>query len=161
MKALVTQYHALNMTELTRGQWLDPFFKYDWVWRTNKGAHQTTVTVTVLTDALQMVFPMGGACVRQEIRLTHSTGPHGGKRPWFACPTCQRRVGVLYHASGLPFRCRTCCKLAYPSQYQSRNQSYGRQARMVSHREQVRLSAQCAGRHDDFEARHPSHYPNH
>jgi hypothetical protein len=147
MKALVTQYHALNMTELARGQWLEPLAKYDWVWRTNKGTYQTTVTITVLTDALELVFPMYGvAGVHQRVRLTYSLGPRGGRRPWFRCPTCLRRVGVLYHANGLPFRCRICCDLAYPSQYQSRNQSYGRQARMVSYRERDRLSAQCTGR---------------
>jgi hypothetical protein len=145
MKRLVTQYHALNIRELARGPWLYPFSTYDWVWRTNKGAHQTTVTITVLTDALQLVFPMYGAeRVLQGVRLTYTIGPRGGRRSWFACPTCPRRVGVLYHADGLPFRCRTCCALAYPSQYRSRDQSYGRQPRMVSHREQDRLSAQCA-----------------
>lgn len=146
MKALVTQYHALDIKELARGGWLDPYFKYDWVWRTDKGAHQTTVTITALVDALELVFTMyGSAGVHQRVELTYSLGPQGGKRQWFTYPTCQRRVGVLYHANGLPFRCRTCCKLAYPSQYQSRNQSYGRQARMVSYRERDRLSAQCAG----------------
>lgn len=145
MKALVTQYHSLNINELARKGWLDPFSKYDWVWRTNKDTHQTTVSITVLPDALELVFPMYGiAGVHQRVELTYSLGPQGGKRPWFTCPTCQRRVGVLYHANGLPFRCRMCCKLAYPSQYQSRNQSYGRQARLVSYREQDRLSAQCA-----------------
>jgi hypothetical protein len=144
MKALVTQYHALNIAELARGRWLDPFSKYDWVWRTNKGADHTTVTITVLTDALELVFPMyGSAGVHQRVQLTYSLGPQGGKRSWFACPTCQRRVGVLYQASGLPFRCRICCKLAYPSQYQSRDQSYGRHARIVSYRERDRLSAVC------------------
>jgi hypothetical protein len=112
MKALVTQYHALNMAELIRGQWLDPFSKYDWVWRTDKGAHQTTVSITVLTDALQLVVPMYGlAGVLQRVQLTYSLGPQGGKRPWFVCPTCRQRVGVLYHGNDLPFRCRTCCKL--------------------------------------------------
>ena len=38
MKSLVTQYDALNINELTRGGWLNPFSKYDWVWRTNNGA---------------------------------------------------------------------------------------------------------------------------
>lgn len=142
MRALVTQYHALNMTELTRGGWLHPFSKYDRVWGTNKGAHQTTVTITVLTNALQLVFPMYGvAGVHQRVQLTYSLGPRGGKRPWFVCPTGRRRVGVLYHANGLPFRCRRCCGLVYPSQYQSRDQSYGRQLRMVRHRERQRLSA--------------------
>ena len=147
MKVLVTQYHALNIAELARGQWLDPCSKYDWVWRTNKGAHQTTVTIRVLTGALQPVFPMGiHQHVLQGVRLTYSVGPRGGQRPGFRCPTCPRRVGVLYHANGLPFRCRTCWNLAYPSQYRSRNQSYGRQHRMVSHRERERLSVQCGER---------------
>ena len=142
MKSLVTHYHALNINELARRGYLHPFFKYDWVWRTNKGANQTTVTITVLTDALELVFMMyGNAGVHQRVQLTYSLGPRGGRRTWFSCPTCRRRVGVLYHANGLPFRCRACCKLAYPSQYRSRDQSYGRQARMVSYREQVRLSA--------------------
>ena len=145
MKHLVTQYHALNILDLARGGYLHPFSRYDWVWRTNKGTNQTTVTITVLTDALQLVFPMYGvAGVHQRVQLTYSLGPQGGKRQWFVCPTCRQRVGALYHANGLPFRCRICCKLAYPSQYQSRDQSYGRQARRVSNREQDRLSAQCA-----------------
>jgi hypothetical protein len=145
MKSLVTQYHALNILNLVRGEYLYPFSKYDWVWRTNKGAHQTTVSITVLPDALELVFTMYGlAGVHQKVQLTYSNGSRGGKRPWFACPTCPRRLGVLYHANGLPFRCRTCCKLAYPSQYRARDRSYGRQPRMVSHREQDRLSAQCA-----------------
>ena len=58
MKSLVTQYHALNILDLARVGYLRPFLKYDWVWRTNKGAHQTTITITVLTDALQLVVPM-------------------------------------------------------------------------------------------------------
>jgi hypothetical protein len=146
MKALVTQYHALNINELARGGWLDPFAKYDWVWRTNNGADQTTVPVMVLMDGLQVMFPIGdGTRARQGVRLTYSLAPRGGKRPWFSCPTCRRRVGVLYHANGLPFRCRTCCRLAYPSQYQTRNQGYGRPARMVRYREQERLRVQGAG----------------
>ena len=145
MKPLVNQYHALDINELARGGYLYPFCKYDWVWRTNKGTQQTTVTITALTDALQLVFTMYGIeGVHQRVRLTYSLGPQGGKRSWFVCPTCPRRVGVLYHANGLPFRCRICCDLAYPSQYSSRNQSYGRQLRGMSQRERDRLSEQCA-----------------
>ena len=132
MKALVTQYHALNINELARGGWLNPFSKYDWVWRTDTGTQAATVTIVVLTDAVELVFTMyGSEGVHQKIQLTYSLGPQSGTRTWFSCPTCRRRVGVLYHASGLPFRCRTCCKLAYPSQYRSRNQSYGCQFRML------------------------------
>jgi hypothetical protein len=145
MKPLVTQYHTLNIKDLARGGWLYPFSKYDWVWRTNKGAHQTTVTITVLTDALQLRFSMGiHQRVLQSVRLTYSIGPRDGKRPWFVCPTCPRRVGVLYHADGLPFRCRTCCNLAYPSQYRARDRSYGRQHRILRRLEESRFSEHCA-----------------
>lgn len=140
MKSLITQYHALSIKELARNGWLYPFSRYDWVWRTNKGTQESSVTITVLSDALQVAYPMGVGSVYQIVGLTYSAGPRGGKRPWFSCPTCQRRVGVLYHTNGLPFRCRTCCDLAYPSQYQSRDQSYGRQ-----HREKERLNAHCVG----------------
>lgn len=147
MKQLVSDFHGLDIKELVRGGYLYPFSKYDWVWRTNKGAEQTTVAITVVTDALDLVFSMCGIeSVHQKVRLTYSLGPRGGKRPWFVCPTCRRRVGVLYHANGRPFRCRTCCKLVYPSQYRSRDQSYGRQLRGISHRERDRLSGQCAVR---------------
>lgn len=144
MKQLVSGFHALDIKVLARRGYLYPFSKYDWVWRTDKGTQQTSIAVAVIQDSLQVVFPMGAQRVHQTIQLTYSLGPQGGKRPWFACPTCQRRVGVLYHADGLPFRCRTCCDLAYPSQYQSRDQSYGRQLRGISDRERDRLSVQRA-----------------
>jgi len=82
--------------------------------------------------------------VHQGVRLTYTTGLRGGRRLWFTCPTCPRRVGVLYHTDGLPFRCRTCYGLAYPSQYRTRNQSYGRQLRVVSRVEEHSLMEQCA-----------------
>ena len=71
MKSLVTHYHALKINELARRGYLQSFFKYDWVWRTNKGAYQTTVTITVLTDALELVLTMyGNAGVHQRVQLT-------------------------------------------------------------------------------------------
>ncbi len=38
----------------------------------------------------------------------------GGKRPWFLCPGCGRRVAKLYVES--LFQCRHCLQLAYQSQ---------------------------------------------
>lgn len=39
----------------------------------------------------------------------------GGRRPWFVCPRCSRRVGKLY-ALGGDFKCRCCCAVPYRSQ---------------------------------------------
>ena len=143
MKRLVSDFHTLKIIELARGGWLYPFSKYDWVWRTNKGIQETSVRITVLKDALQLIWLMGADRVLQGVRLTYTIGTRGGRRPWFLCPVCRRRVGVLYHTDSLPFRCRICCDLVYSSQYPARDQSYGRQARMVSYRERDRLSAMC------------------
>jgi hypothetical protein len=138
MKALVTEFHALQIRDLARLH-LIPFSKLEWVWRTPKGAQETTVPITVLPDALQLNFPTESGRALQMVRLTHSCGSQGGKRPWFICPTCPRRVGVLYHKHGLPFRCRRCWELAYPSQYQLRDQSYGRRHQYITQRERDRL----------------------
>ncbi len=131
MKHLVTQFHALNITQLSRG-WLHPFTNYDWVWRTCKGTQIAVVTITVLESAMELSFPIASTRALQRVPLVYSSGPHGGKRPWFACPRCLRRVGILYHVPSRPFFCRRCSDLAYPSQYQSRNRSYGRRYRSIT-----------------------------
>ena len=41
----------------------------------------------------------------------------GGQRHWFQCPTCGRRCRLIY--GGSHFRCRTCYRLRYASQYES------------------------------------------
>ena len=42
----------------------------------------------------------------------------GGQRPWFLCPSCGRRVAVLW--GGTIYACRHCHKLAYTSQREDR-----------------------------------------
>ena len=42
---------------------------------------------------------------------------YGGRRAWFICPACGRRVAILY--DGGAFGCRRCYGLAYNSQRQS------------------------------------------
>lgn len=39
---------------------------------------------------------------------------YGGSRPWFLCPVCNGRVGVLYFWGR--FACRKCFRLRYSSQ---------------------------------------------
>lgn len=118
MKQLVSGFHALRINELARLP-LTPFSKLEWICRTQSNTTTVTVPITVRQDALELFFPLGTGRALQTVRLRHSVGHRGGKRLWFGCPTCARRVGVLYHQNGLPFRCRICCGLAYPSQYQT------------------------------------------
>lgn len=57
----------------------------------------------------------------------------GGHRRWFACPTCSRRVAVLYGAGRL-FACRPCKALAYASQSESLDDRAARRADRIRKR---------------------------
>ena len=56
------------------------------------------------------------------VRLATSEVYRGGRRYWFICPSCERRVGCLYLApDGQLFTCRHCNGLSY----KSRQDGYG------------------------------------
>src|SRR5690242_6165444 len=102
MRQLVTEFYALPINRIAH-YLQTPFSKFDWVWRSPKCGQVITIPITVLPEALELLFPLGATSARQTVHLTYWSGTRGGKRPWFICPTCPRRVGVLYHTHGLPF----------------------------------------------------------
>jgi hypothetical protein len=56
----------------------------------------------------------------------------GGVRYWFGCPSCERRVGVLYLAPGdVHFRCRHCNNLSYHSRSRSGMELFGHTSRQI------------------------------
>ena len=55
--------------------------------------------------------------IEQRVPITWTDCHFGGRRPWFVCTICRRRVAVLY-AAGELFACRSCYGLAYESQQQ-------------------------------------------
>ena len=64
--------------------------------------------------------------------LTHTRCNFGGRRAWFQCPTCSRRVGKLYlriHEGTVV--CRSCGRLAYPSENESYRERLRRKARKI------------------------------
>lgn len=51
---------------------------------------------------------------KMRLELTTSMVGFGGKRYWFKCPMCQRRVGVVFiHPIDAEVGCRTCLRLKY------------------------------------------------
>jgi len=60
-----------------------------------------------------------------KVRIVSTLCNYGGRRWWFICPlvvngyACNRRVGVLYLASGKYFGCRHCYNLTYESSKES------------------------------------------
>lgn len=57
------------------------------------------------------------------VSITHTTPHFGGKRPWFVCPGCGRRVRKLY--GGRYFLCRTCHDLTYEVCQKSKVEAVG------------------------------------
>lgn len=148
MKALVTQYHALDIKDLVRGHYLYPFCSFEWVWQSNRDRQAVSIRITMLDGLLQVLLPTDLQQIPQDIQLTYSLSSNGRKRPWFVCPACHQRVGVLYHQVNLSFLCRRCHGLAYPSQYRSKRHGHGRSHRLVAQRDRERLERRIA---DDFE----------
>jgi hypothetical protein len=68
-------------------------------------------------DAVILIFQAaaGGKLAQQRVPITWTACHFGGRRPWFVCPRCSRRVAILYSPGG-PFLCRLCRNLAYASQ---------------------------------------------
>ena len=56
----------------------------------------------------------------------------GGVRYWFGCPSCGRRVAVLYLAPGdVYFRCRHCNNLSYRSRNRCPVETFGHTSREI------------------------------
>ena len=62
-----------------------------------------------------MTYTLDGVPKAQHVPLLHTACNYGGSRPWFACPACARRVGVIFLRRG-GFYCRSCARVGYYSQ---------------------------------------------
>ena len=61
-----------------------------------------------------------GDAVAGDVEMDWTRLPSGGKRPWFLCPSCGRRCGVLYSLRS-HIICRKCGGLSYESQNEPRH----------------------------------------
>lgn len=67
-----------------------------------------------------------GSQVFQMFQVQWTRCNFGGRRPWFICKHCGKRVGKLY--VGLAIACRHCFNGAYPSQHLGKNARAHRRA---------------------------------
>lgn len=102
-----------------RGGYLRAGQSFTWSWHRGD---EPTGSIGVLvhgTDSLALQYMVGSDDQRrdgsQTIRLAHTACNYGKSRPWFVCPVCQCRAGVLYMRAGR-FACRRCQRVAYASQ---------------------------------------------
>ena len=114
-KTTVEQCLMLDVNKLVKGDLLDKSFaELRWC-RGEKEIASVSYTVKAKESVLTLHPPLA-----QNIPLV-VTRPHpGGKRYWFSCPNCRRRVGRLYLPHGRNwFFCRRCWDLTYRSSQQA------------------------------------------
>lgn len=80
-------------------------------------------------DHLDVTLHSGWGTAHQIVPLTETPVHFGGTRPWFLCPRCGRRCGVLYGQK--EFACRSCLNLRYTSQFESPRERMRRRLLMI------------------------------
>ena len=118
-KVKAEQLQRVDIGRWHRGGYLRAGCSFTWSWHRGD---EPTGSIGVLVrgaDSLALQYMMGNDDERrdgsQTIQLTRTACNYGNSRPWFACPVCQRRAGVLYMRAGR-FACRYCQRVAYTSQ---------------------------------------------
>lgn len=108
----------LRISDLRKGGLLAPGRRGELTWDVG-GRPSGSIGIFTGEGSLELTYERRGSA--QEWRSVHevialdSTEQHfGGQRPWFVCPSCDRRCAVLY--AGEEFRCRSCLYLTYRSQ---------------------------------------------
>ena len=131
-KPLVEDCEALDVNWLHRHGWFERRRTGQLTWTMER---RTTAEIGVTASPSQVtlfywykgVFDAEWEPVESVVRLTWTPCHFGGRRPWFVCPGCGRRVAKLY-LRGKYFLCRRCHNLAYKSQREDRAERLMRKA---------------------------------
>lgn len=117
-KGTVSQMLTLDARKLKRDGHLQPgcFGQLTW---SRGGEVVASIGFGVEEGAVRLKYKVSdqdGAWVEMDyrVRLDWTACNYGGSRVWFRCPSCGRRVALLY--GGRVYACRHCHRLAYDSQ---------------------------------------------
>jgi hypothetical protein len=110
----------LDIRKLHRAGVLTPGRSFGWQWTINDDP-VANIRVRVKDEYVELVYRH--RCrgdnewqdVEQPVCFDRTHCTYGGTRLWWICPSCGRRVAILYGAGRL-FACRNCYRLAYESQ---------------------------------------------
>lgn len=96
---------------------------FSWSWQIDGESVGMIGVIPANREKLVIVYGIPGEPVKQVktvITLGYSSCNYGNERVWFHCPSCSKRVAILY-MKGFRFRCRHCQDLTYRSCQQSGN----------------------------------------
>lgn len=121
----------LDVRRLQRSGALAPGRNSSWQWTVN---NRVRASIQIRADAWQVelsytytAHQRPAEVIHQAVMLETTPCTLGGHRSWFRCPTCARRVAVIYGVGRL-FACRTCKSLPYASQRETDDDRAARRA---------------------------------
>ena len=123
----------LEVNELNKSGALAPGCQSTSSW--SRGGEQIgTINICAAEGGITLVYRSraGGeewADHREQIAISWEPCRFGGRRPYFHCPSCRRRLLYLYGFRR--FLCRTCHGLAYPSQRERESDRAQRKANRI------------------------------
>jgi len=112
-RTTVEECLTLDINSLIRGDLLHRSFgEVRWF---RRGVETDSITYSLKERESVHVLTLHSP-LNQDISLVTTELPWGGKRYWFSCPNCKRRVGRLHLPPGRSyFLCRRCYDLTYES----------------------------------------------
>ena len=116
-KRTTNKMHSLDIRLLHRAGGLGPGESRTWSWERSVGG-VSRINMQVGNDAVTLAYQVTyqfGECrdYSYPVRIEWTPCNFGGRRAWWLCPDCGRRVAVLY--GGHRYACRHCHDLTYKS----------------------------------------------
>ena len=133
-KAKTSTLFRIDINDLRSTSGLEPGASGQ-VWLCVQGVLDSFVLYEIKKDRALLKYeyqPSGkeAQLVIETIWLDHTVPHFGGKRAWFSCPQCCKRVAVLFRVDRR-FRCRKCHKLSYQTQSWDEFDRSGNKARKI------------------------------
>lgn len=127
----------LDIRRLHRAGALSPGRSVSWQWTVNDRVI-ASIRIHAYVGSVALAYnytPHGrpAEVVAQTVWLQTTPCALGGSRSWFTCPTCGKRVAVIYGAGRL-FACRRCKHLAYTCQGEAADDRAARRADRIRKR---------------------------
>jgi hypothetical protein len=111
-RALVSDYRALRAQHVATTFDPDTAGWHGWGWWRGDGEQVASIVIETLPGAgVRLRYSANGQAQSYVVRWAITTPHYGGKRYWWECPKCGRRVAILY--GGAVFCCRRCHGLTY------------------------------------------------
>ena len=126
----VSDMRRLDVRKMKREGCLEHGASGRWCW-SRDGETVASVCYQALPGALRLMYSVteqgkGPESLDYRVGLEWTPCYYGGARAWFLCPTCGRRVAILY--GGKVFACRHCQRLAHDCQRERPDDRAARQA---------------------------------